>query len=104
MEIAYQRAVAADPYNAKILRQFDLYRDIYNQEEDRVKRRRKKKNFFKVGCMLCVGTTFCPLCTLKKDFREVFHDLERRHEAGEEMFLKDLVDAVLKEDGKYHPS
>ena len=100
LEIAYQRAVCADPFNAKILRQFDLYRDIH----DKAARSKKsqKDNFFKVGCMLCFGTSFCPLCKLKNDFREVFQNLERRSEAGEELFLKDLVDAAL--DGSSVPA
>lgn len=93
--IAYQRAVAADPYNAKILRQLDIYQPIYNNETEVTKQNKGNCSLFKVGCMLCVGTTLCPLCKFKNDFRNAFDSLEMERVEGEEIFLKDLVDTVM---------
>ena len=92
--IAYQRAVAADPYNAKILRQLDTYNHIYETEEFK-NQRSGNDSFFNIGCMLCVGTSLCPLCKFKNDFKYACDGLERNKINGEEFFLKDLVDAAM---------
>lgn len=72
---SYRRAIAADPYNAKILQQLNLYKGIRDQlQEEDISLSSKKS----VGCILCNGVTLCSFCQMKNEF----HHLLTSHESN----------------------
>ncbi len=83
LTMAYRRAVAADPYNAMILRQYDIYKGVDQQIQI------DTKDALSVGCLLCIGETLCPLCQLKNDFRDI---LEGRNST---LFLDHISTTLL---------
>lgn len=69
IETTFNRAVAADPYNAKILRQFDsTYHDSYEKFIQR--------NEETTVCPLCTGDSNCEICTLKEEYKEELEPLQ----------------------------
>jgi hypothetical protein len=96
--MTYKRAVAADPYNAKILRQLDLYRDIHNQllTDD------GDLSSSSLSCILCNGRILCPFCQLKNDFRDILlpHGNPEKNSSTTmgPHYLEDIISALLKAD------
>ena len=85
VEVAYQRAISADWYNADILRQFSTYNDEYRKECNAFHTTAKK-------CMLCVGDTNCEICSLKSRFSTELQQVMGRDKPYR---LEDLADHLL---------
>ena len=94
VKMAYKRAIAADPFNAEILHQYDTYKNMnLNQhvEED------VNKSSSSVGCLLCIGRTLCPLCQLKNDFMDILdhNDVQNKKVGKGTISLEDLTNMLL---------
>ena len=94
--MSYKRAVSADPYNAKILRQFDLFKNI-----DQYLAKEKDSTIpLTEQCILCNGGTLCPFCQMKNDFRDLIgphgSDDSSRHKIHNS--LESVVNMLLKEE------
>mmetsp|Transcript_27726 Transcript_27726/g.32332 ORF Transcript_27726/g.32332 Transcript_27726/m.32332 type:complete len:113 (-) Transcript_27726:190-528(-) len=72
LKICHERAIAADPYNSKILRQLDLYQQIdRNSSECNASHSSISSSPSYARCILCIGNRLCPFCQLKNDFRDL---------------------------------
>lgn len=90
----YKRAIAADPYNSKILNQFDCYKNIRHHLPDV---NTTLSSLLEIGCILCNGTTLCPFCQMKSDFssmsdRTNFPVQKKMHS------LEDVINTLLTVD------
>jgi hypothetical protein len=73
MEAAFKRAIAADWYNAEILRQFSTYVDEYSKEDYSLFNKDAR-------CLLCDCNKECDVCSLKSRFRDdVQHIVDGNH-------------------------
>ena len=96
---SYQRAVAADPYNAKILKQLELYKDIEIFLKEYNSTNSSPPSF--TGCILCNGGVSCPLCQMKNDFRDILmpkcmNNCNESSVLSTSQCLEDLINALLK--------
>ena len=101
----YKRAIAADPSNADILNQFDLYKDIALKIPN-VAALLSSSSLLKIGCILCNGRTMCPFCQMKNEFSDLLSledktQNEARHsnihlDGGRSLScLEDIINVVL---------
>ncbi len=98
----YKRAIAADPYNSKILNQFDSYKSIRHHLQEV---NTTLSSLLEIGCILCNGTTLCPFCQLKSDFRNELPIAESSMSGRTDVldqkrmhYLEDVINALLTVD------
>lgn len=97
--MSYRRAVTADPYHAKILRQFNIYRDIeYHLTESDPTLLSPPMSL--VGCLLCNGKILCPFCQLKNDFRDILSVYSESFTSTQSnvYHLNSIVNALLQSE------
>ena len=101
--MSYRRAIAADPYNVKILQQLDLYKGIKNQIPDEELSLSSK---ISVGCILCNGGTLCSFCQMKNDFSHLLssHNSNNHDNSagkfipGTPRYLEQIINTVLESE------
>ena len=89
-EVAYRRAMAADPWNSKILGQLDEYHCLnkkHSSNEECINNNKVTR------CIICTQH-LCSLCQLKNDFREVLCPLADMTKP-EHLFLKDIIYSLI---------
>lgn len=97
--MAYRRALAADPYNAEILNQYPMYKNMYDLYQDVEKAVKNSSSSSVGGCLLCIGETLCPLCQLKNDFMDVLdHNIQDKKVGKGTISLEDLTNMLLHDN------
>ena len=97
--MAYRRALAADPYNAEILNQYPMYKNMYDLYQDVEKAVKNSSSSSVGGCFLCIGETLCPLCQLKNDFMDVLdHNIQDKKVGKGTISIEDLTNMLLHDN------